>query len=125
MALTEEEKLESEKFLREAKLIGEEDTIEEYTAGDYYPFIGQVRGQYYFTNKRIVFVGGLNNFSLEYSCIRGIKKSFVGPFLPFGVTVTAEVENKGKTKSKKYKLSLLKRNYWIELLEKKSGVSYQ
>lgn len=127
MALTEEKKLEMEKLLREANLMGEEDTIEEHTAGDYYPLTGQVRGNYYFTKERVIFVSGwgVENFSLKYSGIRGIKKCFIGPFFPFGVKVTVEIEENGKTKTKKYKFSLMKRNYWIELLEKKSGVSCQ
>lgn len=85
-------------------------------------FFDQVRGQYYFTHERVAFVSGwgTNSFSIKYSAIKGIKKSFIGPFLPFGVTVTAETED-GKTK--KYKFSLLGRAKWIDFLSNKSGIS--
>lgn len=112
-----------ETLLMEAQLMDPEDGIEEVTGGDYYPiFFDQVRGNYYFTHERVAFVSGwgTNSFSIKYSAIKGIKKSFIGPFLPFGVTVTAETED-GKTK--KYKFSLLGRAKWIDFLSNKSGVS--
>lgn len=125
MSLTEEQRLEFEKGLREAGLMEEGDVIEEHTAGDYYPMMQQTRGNYYFTRERLIFVSGwgATTLSVKYSDIREIKKSFVGPFLPFGVTVIADNQEKGKTK--KYKLSLMKRTFWMDLIAKKAGITYQ
>lgn len=126
MNLPEAKVKELEQWLLESELMDDGDYLEDTVKGDYYPpFTGQVRGNYYFTNQRIVFFSGIlgtSTFSIKYSDIKAIKKSFVGPFLPFGVTITAKDEKKGK--DKKYKLSLLGRNKWLELFSSKSGVQY-
>lgn len=123
MALTEAKKQEWDKTLREIGLLEDGDVIEEHTAGDYWEITGQTRGNYFFTRDGMIFVSGfgITNFKIRYSDIREIKKTFVGPFIPTGIKITAMDPQKGKTK--KYKCSVTKRKQWMELLSKKSGVS--
>lgn len=123
MALNEKKKKEWEETLRELNLMDGDESIEEYTKGDYWTFTSQTRGQYFFTAKRVIFVGGLGlkSFAIKYQDIREIKKSMVGLFIPTGITVTAEDTDSGKRK--KYKFSVMKRKNWIGLLSDRSGVS--
>lgn len=117
---------EMEKTLRENNLMNAEDSVEEVEKGDYYPSIfNQVRGYYYFTHEKIIFNSGwgTHSFAVKYSDILSIEKSFVGPFMPFGVTLTVnEGENNSLAKAK-YKLSLMSRGKWIDYISKKSGVT--
>ena len=64
---------------------------------------------------------GLYSMHASYSDITNIKKSVVGPLLPFGITITAKTEN---GKSKNYKFSLLNRAKWLDYLAEKTGLSY-
>lgn len=123
MALKEAKKLEWEKTLKELKLMEEDDFIEEHTAGDYWHFGTQTRGNYFFTKEKFIFVGGfgINNFSMKYTDIKEIKKSMINFFIPTGITVTADNQKDGKTV--KYKCSVMKRQNWMDLLSSKSGVS--
>lgn len=123
MALTEEQRLEIEKTLKEVELMSADDVLEDCVKGDYYSMMKQIRGQYYFTRERVVFMSGwgLETFGINYTDIRDIKKSTVGPFMPFGVTVSAEDKESGKVK--KYKFSLMKRAQWIDYLAKKAGIA--
>lgn len=122
MALSEAQKQEWEKTLRELELISEEDAIEEHTAGSYWWLASQTRGNFFFTKEKFIFVSGFgfDNFAIKYSDIRAIKKSVVGPFIPT-ITVTAFVPEKGK--EKRYKCAVWKRQKWIDLLCKKSGIN--
>ena len=122
MALTEEKKAKWEETLRELELLNEGETIEDHTAGDSWSWTGQTRGNYFFTKDKLIFVSGfgIDNFVIKYNDIKAIKKCFVGPFIPTGIKLTALNE---KGKEKKYKLSVMKRNNWIQLLETKSGVT--
>jgi len=123
MALTEANKVKWEETLRELELLGAEESIEEHTAGDYWPFTGQVRGNYFFTKDKMIFVSGfgLENFVIPYKNIKEIKKCMISLFIPTGIKITALDEEKGK--DKKYKCSVMKRNNWIEYLAQKSGVN--
>ena len=122
MALSEAQKQEWEKTLRELELISEEDALEEHTAGSYWWLASQTRGNFFFTKEKFIFISGLgfDNYAIKYSDIRAIKKSVVGPFIP-AITVTAFVPEKGK--EKRYKCSVWKRQKWIDLLCKKSGIN--
>ena len=67
MALTEDAKLKWTETLIELELMGEHDSIEAHTAGDYWEFMsGQKRGNFFFTNEKFIFVSGLgfSNFSI-------------------------------------------------------------
>lgn len=122
MNLSESKKQEWESTLRELELIAADDVIEEHTSGDYWFLVSQTRGNFFFTREKFVFVSGLgfDNFAINYSDIKGIKKTFVGPFIPTGIVVTALDPKKGK--EKKYKCSILKRQQWMDLISQKSGV---
>ena len=124
MTLSKEKIEEIEKNLKEGKLIDDDDSVEIVEKGDYWEkfifFNMQTRGFYYFTKKAIVFIGGaLGNtqFVVKYENIKEIKKSNVSLFIPTAITITAF--NKKKNKNKKYKLSLLKRDRWIEFIKQK------
>ncbi|MDE5777178.1 MAG: hypothetical protein K2I10_01505 [Lachnospiraceae bacterium] len=122
MGLSEKDKNEWEKVLREGDLMKEGDSIVESVKGDYY-YLGQNRGTYFFTNEAVIFVSGFGGTSavLPYKNIKEIKKCFVGPFIPTGIKVTVFDEEKGK--EKKHKLSLLSRQQWMDYLSNKSGVA--
>ncbi len=122
MALTEEKKAKWEETLRELELLTDGETIEDHTAGDLWSWTGQTRGNYFFTKDKLIFVSGFGfeNLVIKYNDIKAIKKCFVGPLIPTGIKVTALNE---KGKEKKHKLSVMKRNNWIQLLETKSGVA--
>lgn len=121
MALSAKKLMEVESALKEGGLMDAADTIEEHTRGDYYSVGQQVRGWYYFTKERVIFISGwgVRSFSIKYTDILELKKSFVGLFFPFGITVTANDPENGKPN--KYKFSLNSRKHWIELLVTKSG----
>lgn len=123
MALTEEKKLEWEQTLRDLKLMEEGDAIEEHTRGDYWFLTSQTRGNFFFTKEKFIFVSGfgVDNFSIKYSDIREIKKCMISLFIPTGFKVTADNQDKGKTK--KYKCSVMKRKDWMQLLAGKAGIS--
>ena len=86
MGLSEKDKNEWEKVLREGDLMKEGDSIVESVKGDYY-YLGQNRGTYFFTNEAVIFVSGFGGTSavLPYKNIKEIKKCFVGPFIPTGI----------------------------------------
>ncbi len=72
----------------------------------------KVRGYYYFTEKRIIFIGGFassTQWSIKYKDIKNIQKNSI-----FGIIMETEDEN---GKIIKYKLSLLKRNYWFDYIQ--------
>ena len=122
--MTEEEIKDIENSLKEGELIDSDDSLEITEKGDYWEkfliFNSQVRGYYYFTKKRIVFIGGFagsTKFSVPYKSIKNIKKCNVGLFIPCGVLITAFDDK--KMKDVKYKLSLLKRDKWISFFEEK------
>lgn len=122
MALTEGKKKEWEDTLRELELIDAEDSIEQHTAGDYWWLNTQKRGNFFFTKEKMIFTSGfgMNNFSIKYKDIVGLKKCCVGLFIPTGIKVTVQDEN---GEQKKYRCSVLKRKEWIAYLEGKSGVA--
>lgn len=116
---------ETEQWIETLKILElwqEEDRVEGLVRGIYYEFMGQVGGSYIFTEQQITFVSrmGTTTFSARYKDICAIKKSFVGPFLPFGVTIV--VKNPQSGKEKKYKISILGRKKWIEYLSSKTGI---
>lgn len=128
MNLLKEKVDEIEKNLKEGKLIDEDDSIIEVEKGDYWEkfifFNMQTRGYYYFTKKSIIFIGGaLGNtqFVVNYKNIKEIKKCNVAFFIPTAIKIT--VYDEKKNKNKKYKLSLLKRDKWINFIEEQKKQS--
>ena len=119
----------NEKFtlLKEDNLIEADEVLEVAERGDYYQkilcFYDQVRGAYFFSDKSVSFMCTLArsvSWSLRYADIKRIKKCSVGPFLPFGIKLFYYDEEKGKERS--YKMSVLNRQEWIDLLQKKTGI---
>lgn len=99
----------------------ENETIEKQIASDYWEailflMISQTRGNYYFTNKRIVFIGGFGKkVEIDYSNIESISKCCVGGLIrliPTGIKVTMK-------DGKKHYLSVVKRNEIMELINSK------
>ena len=58
MALTEAKKNEWVKTLRELELLGAEESFEEHTAGDYWFFTSQTRGNIFFAQDKMIFISG-------------------------------------------------------------------
>lgn len=126
MKLSDKKKEKWESTLRELEYIGKDDEIIEHTAGDLWEFASQTRGNYFFTNEKFIFVGGLlgtSNFVVKYSDIKDLRTIMVGgliPIIPTGIAVTVENPENGKTK--KYKCSVPKRKQWIEYLRTKANL---
>lgn len=122
MNLKEKKKIEIEASLKEAELIAADDFIVENTKGDLWSFLSQVRGNYYFTNSNLVFIGGLagiDSFSIPYSSITDLKTCNVGgiiPIIPTGIKVTY-TDKDGKICKKK--CSVMKRKEWIAFLSER------
>ncbi len=118
MKLAQSKKEQWEKTLKELELMGEDDVIEEHTQGDLWTFMSQTRGNYFFTKEKFIFAGGLglDNFSVAYGDISGLKTCNVGgliPIIPTGVKVSF-MNDKGKLVTKK--CSVMKRKDWIAYL---------
>ena len=115
-----------EKSLREAELMSEDDHIIEHTKGDLWEMMSQTRGNFFFTNEKFIFAGGLlgaSNFAVKYSEIKELKLVNVGgliPVIPTGIMVICENPENGKTV--KHKCSVMKRKEWIEYLRGKAGL---
>lgn len=118
MKMAQSKKEQWEKTLRELELISADDVIEEHTAGDLWTFMSQTRGNYFFTKEKFIFVSGfgLENFSVAYGDISGMKTCNVGgliPIIPTGIKVSF-MNNEGKLVTKK--CSVMKRKQWIAYL---------
>ena len=115
-----------EKSLREAEYMSEDDHIIEHTKGDLWEMMSQTRGNFFFTNEKFIFVGGLlgaSNFAVKYSDIKELKLVNVGgliPVIPTGVMVICQNPENGK--AVKHKCSVMKRKEWREFLRQKAGL---
>lgn len=115
---------EIENTLKEENLIDEDDFLEFTDKGDYWEkfliFNNQIRGYYYYTNKAIIFIGGAlgsTKWIIRYSDIKNISKAKIALFMPTGIKLV--VFDKEKNKTKKYKMSVLKRDKWLEYIKGK------
>ena len=127
MDYTPEKIADIEAGLRTLELISDGEHVTEAVKGDYWEkllcFYSQVRGEYYFTADKIMFAGGFagsTNWAVKFKDIKKIEKCSVGLFMPFGVRMHFYDEKKDKVRS--YKLSLLKRETWIDYLTQKAGL---
>lgn len=115
-----------ETSLREAEYMSNDDHIIEHTQGDLWEMMSQTRGNYFFTNEKFIFVGGLlgaSNFAVKYSDIKELKLVNVGgliPIIPTGIMVICQNPENGKTV--KHKCSVMKRKEWVEYLRGKAGL---
>ena len=122
----EAKKQEIEQSLIERKLMEPGDTLEITEKGDYWEkfliFNSQTRGYYYFTKERLIFIGGVAGstfFSIKYINIKSINKCNISLFIPTGIKL--EVFDEKKNKIKKYRMSVLNRSKWIEVLNSKTN----
>ncbi len=121
-------KLEKQKKnLVEAGLMTEEDTLIDYLQANYFDrILGKIgewkKGWAYFTEEKLIVVTGLlsDNIVIPYKDIRGLGKCSQGLF-PMGIKITHENAEGGKTVTDR--ISVMKRDKWLELLSGKSGVS--
>lgn len=118
MKLAQSKKEKWEETLKELELISADDVIEEHTQGDLWTFMSQTRGNYFFTKEKFIFVSGfgLENFSVAYGDISGLKTCNVGgliPIIPTGIKVSF-MNSEGKLVTKK--CSVMKRKEWIAYL---------
>lgn len=115
-----------EATLREAEYLEADDHIVEHTKGDLWEMMSQTSGNFFFTNEKFIFIGGLlgvSNFAVKYSDIKELKFRNVGgliPVIPTGLVVVTENPETGKRKS--YKCSVMKRKEWAEYLRGKAGL---
>ena len=115
-----------EKSLKESEYMSEDDHIIEHTQGDLWEMMSQTRGNFFFTNEKFIFAGGLmgaSNFAVKYSDIKELKLVNVGgviPVIPTGIMVICQNPETGKTV--KHKCSVMKRKEWIEYLRGKAGL---
>lgn len=125
--LTKKDLLEIENNFKEAEMIDKDDTLEVTDKGDYWEkfifFHNQIRGYYYYTKKKLIFIGGAlgsTQFIIPYEIIKNISKCNVAIFMPTGIKLEVFDEQKGKLK--KYKMSVLKRDKWIEYIKNKTNI---
>lgn len=102
--------------IRETLGLKETETIEKEFRGDYWSFLSQTRGYYWFTNERIIFHGGFATVEeIPYNEIDFVTKRNVGgilPIIPTGIKV--KMKN-----GKSHTLSVQKRNDIIAFIESK------
>lgn len=120
-------KLEKQKKnLVEAGLMTPEENLIDFLQANYVEqIIGKFgewkKGWAYFTEEKLIVVTGLldGNIIIPYKNIRELEKCSQGLF-PIGITITHEDMETGKTS--KNKISLMKRDKWLEFLANKSGI---
>ena len=121
-----EAKLEKQKKkLVELGVMQQEDTLINYLQANYVEkFVGKFgqwkQGWAYFTQQRLIIITGLldDNIVIPYESIRNLEKSNQGLF-PMGITITYENESGTSVTAK---ISISKRNKWIEFLQEKSHI---
>ena len=125
--ISKNELLEIEKTFKESNVIDKDDKLEIIDKGDYWEkflcFYSQVRGYYYYTSKKLIFIGGAlasTKWIAPYENIKSIKKCNVALFMPTGIKLEVFDEEKGKLK--KYKMSVLKRDKWVEYIKNKANL---
>ena len=119
-----EAKLEKQKNkLVELGVMQQEDTLINYLQANYVEKLVGKFGQWkqgwaYFTQQRLIIITGLldDNIVIPYESIRNLEKSNQGLF-PMGITITYENESGTSVTAK---ISISKRNKWIEFLQEKS-----
>lgn len=119
-----EAKLEKQKNkLVELGVMQQEDTLINFLQANYVEqLIGKFgqwkQGWAYFTQQRLIIITGLmdDNIVIPYESIRNLEKSNQGLF-PMGINITYENESGTSVTAK---ISISKRNKWIEFLQEKS-----
>lgn len=107
-----------ENNLRESNLLGADENVVDFVLGDEWLFLSQTRGTWSLTNKKLIFTSFLSATTINLDSILDVKKCNVGgliPIIPTGILIKYTNE---KGKEVKTKMSVMKRNDWIERLEK-------
>ena len=126
MKLKPNEVAEWEETLRKLEYMSDDDHIIEHTQGDLWEWMSQTRGNFFFTNEKFIFIGGLlgaSSFVAKYSYIKELKLVNVGgliPMIPTGIMVICQNPENGKMV--KHKCSVMKRKEWLEYLRGKAGL---
>lgn len=126
MKLKPNEVAEWEETLRKLEYMSDDDHIIEHTQGDLWEWMSQTRGNFFFTNEKFIFIGGLlgaSSFVAKYSDIKELKLVNVGgliPMIPTGIMVICQNPENGKMV--KHKCSVMKRKEWLEYLRGKAGL---
>lgn len=121
-------KLEKQKKkLVEAGLMAPEDTLVGFLQASYVErLVGKLgkwkQGWAYFTEERLIVITGLltGDMVIPYKSIRGLEKCSQS-LLPIGIAITHEDGEAGELVTDK--ISMMKRDKWLELLSEKSGVA--
>ena len=119
-----EAKLEKQKKkLVELGVMQQEDTLINFLQANYVEQLVGKFGQWkrewaYFTQQRLIIITGVleDNIVIPYESIRNLEKSNQGLF-PMGITITYLNESGTSVTAK---ISISKRNKWIEFLQEKS-----
>lgn len=119
-----EAKLEKQKKkLIELGVMQQDDTLINYLQANYVEqLIGKLgqwkQGWAYFTQQRLIVITGLleDNIVIPYESIQKLEKCSQGLF-PMGIAITYENANGTSVTTK---ISISKRNKWIEFLQEKS-----
>lgn len=116
-----------EETLVKAGLMTQEDKLIDFLQASYMErLVGKLgqwkQGWVYFTEERLIVTAGFAGdiIVIPYKSIRELGKCSQGLF-PMGIKITHEDAESGKTITDK--ISVMKRNKWLELLSNKSGVS--
>lgn len=124
--MNEAKKEKCRKNLVEAGLMEETDTLIDLVQANYLePLIGKMgqwkQGWTYFTGEKMIITYGLlgGNVIIPYKNIRRLGKCSQS-MLPIGITITHEKEGGGTVTDR---ISLMKRQKWMDLLAEKAGIS--
>ena len=116
-----------QQVLIDSNLINTHDKVEDYimanwASSSFAIFATWRKGTLIFTEQKLVYMTafGVSQFSIDYTDIREVKKSFAG-ILPMGMTVSAY--DKRTDKIKKYKFWLTGRGKWMKKIIEKSGIA--
>lgn len=122
MALDEKKLAEWTNTLKELKLMDDTDEIIDHSYADYWEKLvlianNQVKGNMFLTKERFVFCSGFGttNLSFLYSDIQNVSPCKIGPAIPTGILFEVNDEKSGKIK--KYKISVMKRQEWIDKIQ--------
>lgn len=123
MAIPESEMIEHwEKQLDKQELLEEGEHVETQVVGSYMDLFGTYSVNIYFTNKKLVAISGLGAVYvvLPYTSIMAIEK-FRYFLCPTGVTIVAPDSKKGEASN--YNFIIWGRQKYLDLLERKTGLS--
>lgn len=127
MANSEKQLSRWQRALTDLNAISSNDKVESYHPANWasmsFLIFGSWRqGTLLFTKEKLVYMTtfGVNQFSIDYSDIREIKKCFAG-FLPMGMLIMAY--DKKTDKIKKYKFWVSGRKKLMQQLSEKTGIA--